>query len=504
MASPASNDADADATENFLESIIISSATSSEDDFGSVPPSPEIGMAREGGSEVSGLDLEEEDEEDGADAELPGTPAPDDDAASTIVTGNQMAKLLRMRQTQQSPPESAQRASSEPTNPQLMTPAPTCPPTRRSARAKSTLIYDQKYHPMDDVIRPSQAAKRRTLHGEKPALVDDLDAFSLEDSRSDIGSIVGDEDSDDEEPQPPTRGRKRKRSTSRTPEPTRRSSRRRTNPKVSYNMKIHPQDSDLKRVYACDGSKSSPSPTKQVNSSKNSSPSKKGSLEDFEQACRSLLADDSREPSPEPSPELSPRRTLAPEPTIKRPNKFVDAYPDLRPDIAYLAGDHDVWPEVKGLQFHIFTERMEDQLNAEAEAASPFHYEDDDKENDVTNPELVPRPNPLDGISIIPASHYRRSPGLYALPGHSSIASNAFYVNPQFEASPYGLGWSDGAHDFDNSDTHDCPVPDYMRILASSENLPRASPPMEARSHRDDTVVSSSPVRNLEGLELLR
>ena len=142
---------------------------------------------------------------------------------------------------------------------------------------------------MDDIIRPSQAAKRRSLHGERLTLGDGSYDEASEDSGSDMGSMVGDEYSDDEEPPRPTRGRKRKRSRSQTPEPTRRSSRRRTKPKVSYNMKIHPQDSDLKRIWACDGSKSSPSPTKQVSSSRADSSKKKGSLEDVE-ACQLLLA----------------------------------------------------------------------------------------------------------------------------------------------------------------------------------------------------------------------
>ena len=143
-----------------------------------------------------------------------------------------------------------------------MTPASTGPLARRSARAKSTLIYDQKYHPMDDFMRPSQAAKRRSLHGEGPFLDDCAKGDASEDSTSDAGSIDGDQESDDDDSQPPARGRKRKRSLSRTREPTRRSSRRRTTPKVSYNMRIHPQDSDLRRIGACDGSDSSPASNK--------------------------------------------------------------------------------------------------------------------------------------------------------------------------------------------------------------------------------------------------
>lgn len=181
------------------------------------------------------------------------------------------------RWSQQSPSESVQGTIPELTNVQSPTPASTCPPTRRSARAVGTLVYDQKYHPMDDFIRPSQAAKRRSLHGERPALADDSNASSPEDSGSDVGSMVGDEDSDDDNgSQPP---RKRKRPKSRTPEPTRRSSRRKANPKVSYNMQIHPQDSDLQRVYACDGSKSSPLPKKQASFRRYIAPSREESPE---------------------------------------------------------------------------------------------------------------------------------------------------------------------------------------------------------------------------------
>jgi hypothetical protein len=162
---------------------------------------------------------------------------------------------------------------------------------------------------------------------------------------------------------------------------------------------------------------------------------------------------------------------------------------------------------VNGLPFHIFTERIEDQLGAEAEAASPFHYEHDDKENVVTNPELIPRPNTLDGISIIPASHYRRPPELYTISGHSSMASNAFYVQPQFEAGPYGLGWSDGAHDTYKSGHNNCLAPEYhvVRIMASGEHPSRTlTPSADPRLHGDNDSNSASAVRSLEGLDCLR
>lgn len=215
----------------------------------------------------------------------------DSDVVSTAAIKNQEAERPPACQTQQLPTGSAQRAASVPTEAQLMTLFPLCPPSRRSARAKGALVYDQKYHPMDDIIRPLQAAKRRSLHGEKRNRTNNVDASSSDQSDSDVRSMAGDEDSDKEEPQPFKCGDKRKRSRSRTPEFIRRSSRRRTNPNVSYNTKVHPQDSDLRRVYSCDLMKSSPSPNKREVSSNLDAPTKNGPLDSFEEACRALIAE---------------------------------------------------------------------------------------------------------------------------------------------------------------------------------------------------------------------
>lgn len=171
----------------------------------------------------------------------------------------------------------------------------------------------------------------------------------------------------------------------------------------------------------------------------------------------------------------------------------IGTHQTLKPDSGCLSANQDPWPAVKGLPFLIFTERIEDRLSAEAEAASPFYYEDDDKENDVTKPELTPRPNPLDGISITPASHYRHLPGLYTIPDHSPVASHSFYVQPEFEVSSYGLGWSDGAHDTHISGNVDCHTPDYIQILASVEHLPcTPTPAANCRSRGDNHTVRCS------------
>lgn len=146
---------------------------------------------------------------------------------------------------------------------------------------------------------------------------------------------------------------------------------------------------------------------------------------------------------------------------------------------------------------------MEDQLDAEAAASSPLRYEDDGQENDDVNPELVPSPDPLNGISIIPASQYQRSSAPHAIDTYRSMVRNDPYTQPVFEAFPYGLGWGDGIHDVNNGGTHRCPLSDYMRILTSGEHLPQ-SDSQETHSFSSDIPASSSSVRNLEGIELRR
>ncbi|KAK7188062.1 hypothetical protein DPSP01_001607 [Paraphaeosphaeria sporulosa] len=103
--------------------------------------------------------------------------------------------------------------------------------TRGSTRGarSNDLAYDQSYHPVDEYIRPYQAAKRRAEHG-------------LEDTNS-VHSVESDTDTDaEDQPQP----KKRKLNTI-IIRGTRRSSRR-TNHNVLYNMKIHPQDSQLEQL----------------------------------------------------------------------------------------------------------------------------------------------------------------------------------------------------------------------------------------------------------------
>jgi hypothetical protein len=137
---------------------------------------------------------------------------------------------------------------------------------RRAARGK--LIYDVKYHPMDDSIRPSQAAKRRSAHGEEQVSSDDSSEASVQGDGSDSDEEKEDNKEEEQKSRPAKKGKKRARSPSQSPEPTRRSSRRTATPKVSYNMSIHPQDRDLEESSTTDsgGEAATPVPKRKTSS----------------------------------------------------------------------------------------------------------------------------------------------------------------------------------------------------------------------------------------------
>lgn len=105
--------------------------------------------------------------------------------------------------------------------------------TRGSARGiRSNLAYDQRYHPIDEYLRPSQAAKRRAEYGH-----------SRSPSFEEQGNTESDTDSDGQSQA------KRRRLNNVEQRDIRRSSRI-TNHHVLYNMRIHPQDSQLQQMVA--------------------------------------------------------------------------------------------------------------------------------------------------------------------------------------------------------------------------------------------------------------
>jgi hypothetical protein len=98
-------------------------------------------------------------------------------------------------------------------------------------------MYDQKYHPMDEVVRPSRAARHRARY-EEQCPDDDSEATDFhEDERS---------DSDIEASHRPFGNKRRKLSTvpPTAAQGTRRSSRH-VDRNVLYDTSIHPQDEEI-------------------------------------------------------------------------------------------------------------------------------------------------------------------------------------------------------------------------------------------------------------------
>jgi hypothetical protein len=143
------------------------------------------------------------------------------------------------------------------------------------------------------------------------------------------------------------------------------------------------------------------------------------------------------------------------------------------------------------LAFEIHTERLEDQLAAEAKAASPFNFDQDDKENDVTNTRLDESSNILDVMSVIPASQYRRSSNDRNALRHNPSVFDAFSHEVDFDPCPYGLGGGDGANEPGKDAAGNNIVLETLKLLASSEQLP-CNPNNEDGIDQVDTVIRSS------------
>ncbi|KAF1919622.1 hypothetical protein BDU57DRAFT_147297 [Ampelomyces quisqualis] len=369
---------------------------------------------------------------------------------------------------------------------------------RRATRGK--LVYDVKYHPMDDRIRPTQAAKRRSAHGEIQVISDNesdtSESFSV---HAESGDDEGEDDREIEEKAKPIRkGKKRARHCSTTPEPIRRSSRRTTKPKMSYNMNFHPQDQDLEvssdndsEIEVPSGRRKRQKISRSIEKDSSSPVKVKGrstavvissevsDKEDEESACNdvgSVELKDQTTPCEEQDNQIRMSSPLSvvttPPPYGIRKKEGLDVW-FLKPGERYFRHDKDSWPKRQRPAFDIYTERLEDQLAVEANALSPLNYDHEDKENDVTNTRSEEAAGPTDGITVIPAQ-YRSLFGDGDALSHHLPAMDAFYTtNRMF--SPYDLGGSDGANDCHDLSTQKKSIAAAMSILASSDHLPSAS-----------------------------
>jgi hypothetical protein len=114
--------------------------------------------------------------------------------------------------------------------------------TRQDIYGRQDALYDTKYHPMDDVVRPSSARRHRSHRSQlSHNVIHDSDSEE-EQSMSHISS--GPEKEDDDDDGEERSGSKRKRCR----EGIRRSKRPITQIPVNYNTQHHPQDDILRTV----------------------------------------------------------------------------------------------------------------------------------------------------------------------------------------------------------------------------------------------------------------
>ncbi|USP78880.1 hypothetical protein yc1106_06154 [Curvularia clavata] len=382
---------------------------------------------------------------------------------------------------------------SHPTPPTSSAPT-TCYSLR--TRRQSRLVYDAKYHPMDDTIRPIQAAKRREARGEEQVCLDSDDSSEGSTVHTNAEESEDNQNEAEEEPKQAARGKKRRLAQSRpVVGPTRRSPRNVSEPKVSYNTSVHPQDAFL--VLSSD--------EEEVKSKKKAKPSKheqlvnKPNLYSGAAVSKSVKRKyaDYVENSTSDDSDSSDEHGLcsvetdadAPAAIESSPTSPVAGHP--QEGIQYEAGmdvdslsswetcveddaDADAYPAQLGQPFNVFIENLSEQLASEAHAFSPLEYNDDDKENPVDNNETDSDPLPTtEGISVIPEVEYRETSEERELSSHRALVSYALYDEPA--PLTYGL---DGAHY--NGElgliSSEVGTPEFifesMKILASGAHLP--------------------------------
>ncbi|KAF2121520.1 hypothetical protein BDV96DRAFT_627841 [Lophiotrema nucula] len=268
--------------------------------------------------------------------------------------------------------------------------------TRNQVRGsqKSHLCYDQKYHPMDDVVRPSQAVKQKSKHGELSLGSEDT-LFSSFDNGNHTES-----DTEHEEIQP-KRPKSKSKSVRPSSQPSRRTSRH-VNKTPLYNMGIHPQDADLDRLST--SSQSDGPVRKRRKRGSDSAEEISDGERDIRAETRYSIVADSEYILISENSAIS---TIPPE----QPSDASLGPPDrnrmqstMTSEKTYYYG-LDASPSATSVP--IYEEPLAEQLAREASAPAPIEFYEDDKENEEAHPDLEPVPDPYSGITIRPASTTR-------------------------------------------------------------------------------------------------
>ncbi|KNG51569.1 hypothetical protein TW65_91055 [Stemphylium lycopersici] len=376
----------------------------------------------------------------------PHSVAPSSDTISGIATGDNSEENTRVEEA-----HTILSNSSAPT-----------PSYSLRNRKQNRLIYDLKYHPMDDSVRPTQAAKRRSAHGQRHV------SFNSDDS-SEASTVIntdtegsGDEQSEiEKQPKRNAKGKKRKLALSQSLsiEPTRRSSRKVSDIKTSYNMKVHPQDEFL--VISSDEDEPPVSKGKRKRTTRRNIKSDPNSDDgvavskpthqqkvhgtDYSTSDRIDSTDDQISSTVQVETEdFAVMESSPSSPVAVNQGNCIRNREGM--DLEHLSPGERYFPHGKysrsfppGQPFEIFHEKLEDQLAREALAASPLNYEHDDKEN--THKNINAESERLSathtGVSVIPAAQYIQSSDDRELSCHRALVNNVLYDDPAPET--YGL-----------------------------------------------------------------
>lgn len=405
-------------------------------------------------------------------------------------------------------------------------PKSSAPASSYSFRARnagqSGLKYDIKYHPMDDAVRPSQAAKRRSLHGDLPILstesddTDEMSSMCAQSSDESNGEMPKKEVK--KRSRPTIKGMKRTRPQSEAHEPVRRSTRQTADVKVLYDMSVHPQDHDLIMLSSEDGEAECKLITKRKKYTHSKAVVIKSDTEDSDDDVMSSVEDSDR--GVKSVPVNVPGEchcwshlwckqllTVCTEITIKtssplssvavtpphgiRRKEGLDVWLQA-PGERYFKHDRDSWLPTSSQPFQIYESSFEEQMEAAASAASPLAFDHDDKENDVSHPSFDEPPHPTDGMSVMPASQYWRTTEDSNASRDQRMVDEAFF---RFEhvSSPYGLG-VDGAVEEQNHIVNKGSTPTAMSILLSGSQLPSdPSGTVEEQADEVNSVPSLTP-----------
>jgi hypothetical protein len=317
---------------------------------------------------------------------------------------------------------------------------------------------------MDEYIQPKRAAKMRSKYGEDVITSDDEPVTSSFGANSRVDS---DGDSDESD----VRTTKRRKLSS--SQGTRRSSRQ-MNKDVLYNIKIHPQDIEIRmleaneaRVSKGDGHRQHSDNTSADDESDYEWDNKlKKVVGDGANDMDRIISDTDESDSAHSEHSLTVSTNISPLLSIGHNRslahdtrrKNLQLYPlDLGRKFFPLPNDS----LGSGRSFHIHTESLHTQLHTEASARPPVNFEHDDKENLVTNVDLESIPNPHDSIHVQSASEYRQHA---EHEDEGDITQNEFelLIESLDQGSPGHIPNTDGA-----ADDYDDDVVELKRELDS-------------------------------------